>query len=435
MDIKDLIFTPIYLILFYAVAIIIKPFVTDSRNQKFFIAALSLRFIGAILLGIVYQYYYEGGDTFNFFENGSKWIWKAFQDNPRLGWQLIWDEGGPVRNAETYSYSQHIWYYRSSTSYFVVKVLAIVDLMTVHTYSASALFFAAFSFSGLWAIFSVLSRQYPNRVNSLAVAILFVPSVVFWGSGILKDTLTIGALGWLLWSVYSIFSLRRYQYKYWIALSISVVIIVQIKFYIILCFIPAMTAWFMISGFNRIHSVVLKGLLFPVILFFFISAGYVILSEVSEYSEFYNLDNLANRAAITAYDIRYGWGATSNARGGYDIGLPDGTIQGMISLFPKGVLVSLFRPFLWEVKTPLMLLSSLEASFYLLVSLVVLWKTRISLFQNEPFLLFCLVFALLFAFAVGVSTFNFGTLMRYKIPMLMVYSIFLAIASKRQESE
>ena len=35
--------------------------------------------------------------------------------------------------------------------------------------------------------------------------------------------------------------------------------------------------------------------------------------------------------------------------------------------------------------------------------------------------------ALVFAFAVGVSTYNFGTLMRYKIPVLPFYAIFLII--------
>jgi hypothetical protein len=32
--------------------------------------------------------------------------------------------------------------------------------------------------------------------------------------------------------------------------------------------------------------------------------------------------------------------------------------------------------------------------------------------------MFLLIFAIVFSFGVGVSTFNFGTLVRYKIPML-----------------
>jgi hypothetical protein len=37
---------------------------------------------------------------------------------------------------------------------------------------------------------------------------------------------------------------------------------------------------------------------------------------------------------------------------------------------------------------------------------------------NKPILLFCFAFAISFAFAVGISTYNFGSLVRYKIPMM-----------------
>ena len=35
--------------------------------------------------------------------------------------------------------------------------------------------------------------------------------------------------------------------------------------------------------------------------------------------------------------------------------------------------------------------------------------------------LFCFIFAITFAFAVGISSYNFGTLVRYKIPFMPFY--------------
>ena len=122
--------------------------------------------------------------------------------------------------------------------------------------------------------------------------------------------------------------------------------------------------------------------------------------------------DVAQVAAVTAYDIRYGWGARTGGDGGYDLGELDGTWGSMIKLMPAAINVSLFRPYLWEVRNPLMLLSAIEAVITFILTFHMIrtgaWKKT----AKEPFLLFSLTFALMFAFAVGVSTFNFGTLMR-----------------------
>jgi hypothetical protein len=46
---------------------------------------------------------------------------------------------------------------------------------------------------------------------------------------------------------------------------------------------------------------------------------------------------------------------------------------------------------------------------------------------KDNLLIFCIVFALIFSLAVGITSGNFGTLMRYKIPMMPFYYSALAI--------
>ena len=46
---------------------------------------------------------------------------------------------------------------------------------------------------------------------------------------------------------------------------------------------------------------------------------------------------------------------------------------------------------------------------------------------SYPNIIFCLVFSVTFAFAIGVSTFNFGTLTQYKIPLLPFYFVALTL--------
>ncbi|WP_258103912.1 hypothetical protein [Marinoscillum sp. MHG1-6] len=426
MGVQDLFITPIYLFLFVLGAYLIRPHVTRPETRKYFIPALLARFAGAIALGLIYQFYYDGGDTFNYFTHGSRWIWEAFMDDFATGFKLLMESGGSVRSGDTFEFSQHIWYYRDPNSFVVVRIAALIDLLTFHTYTATALFFACFSFSGLWAFYSVVVSKYSGNYFWFAIAILFVPSTVFWGSGILKDTMTLGALGWLTFGVIRAIDFHNRNLTNWLIILFSAYLIYSIKSYIIICYVPMIFIWLYWKYQSRIRSTALKILVAPMLLALFLLAGYFTLDQVSSYSQKYALDTIADRAAMTAYDIRYGWGARTGGEGGYDIGLPDGTWGSMVGLMPRAINVSLFRPYLWEVRNPLMLLSAIESLTLLILTIyaLVVKKGFRRIFQ-DPFLVFCLAFGLVFAFAVGLSTANFGTLMRYKIPMMGFYMLVL----------
>lgn len=430
MGLQDILVTPIYLILFTVGAYFVRPFVTNRTTRKYFLPALWVRFIGAISLGLIYQFYYGGGDTFGYWEHGSRWIWKALLNDPVLGIKLLLEEGGTRRAAETYSYSKYIWYYRDTHSFLIVKLVSIVDLLTFHTYSASALFFAIFSFSGLWALFTAVTKKYKRNVKKLAIAVLFIPTTVLWGSGILKDTITLGSIAWLTYGLINLIEFRRFSVQYLLIVILFSWLVFLIKPYIIISYIPLISFWLFFKTQNKIRDRFLKVILGPIMLVIFLTIGYIGLLRVSEGSDKYSVDKIAERSAITAYDIRYGWGARSGGDGGYDLGELDGSVGSMISLMPSGIVVSLFRPFLWEVKNPFMLLSAIESLLFLLFTLkyVILEKGIFKIYR-DPFLSFCLLFSLLFAFAVGVSTYNFGTLSRYRIPMIPLYAVLLVVVS------
>uniref|UniRef100_UPI0032F09D18 hypothetical protein n=1 Tax=Ekhidna sp. TaxID=2608089 RepID=UPI0032F09D18 len=417
--------------IFTLIALVIRPYVTNKGTRKYFLPALWVRFGGAILLGVLYQFYYGGGDTFNYWEHGSRWIYQAFNEDISLGVKLLMEPGG-VWDPETFQYTSNIWYYRDPASYAIVKATAFFDLLTFHTYSATSLFFAVFSFSGLWALYSALQYKYPENSGRLAIAVLFVPSVIFWGSGILKDTVTLGALGWMTWGLLRWIDFGKRGIVEAGIFAFSLWVIFRIKVYILICFLPMIAVWLFFKNVKRIRNLALRLLLIPALLLVFIASAYFTLDQVTKDSSKYQLDNLAERARITAYDIRYGWGARSDGDGGYDIGLPDGSWQSLIGLAPRAINVSLFRPYIWEVRNPLMILSALESLAILFLSIGLIVKGNIRAKLRDPFLVFCIAFSVLFAFAVGVSTFNFGTLMRYKVPLIPFFLIFLTIQGERE---
>ena len=69
-----------------------------------------------------------------------------------------------------------------------------------------------------------------------------------------------------------------------------------------------------------------------------------------------------------------------------------------------------------------MLFSALESlvfTVYLLYILLLVGVTKtFKLIFTKPVISFCFTFTIIFAFAVGLNSFNFGSLVRYKIQLL-----------------
>lgn len=421
MELRDFAVTPVVLIIIYMVAYYVRPWFTDENTKRYFIPALTVRIIGAIALGFIYQFYYGGGDTFTYHTRGSRVIWEAFMASPTLGIKLIVIEAGNYAN-DIFKYGINIPFFKDPASYFVVRVASLFDIFTFSSYSATATLFSLISFSGCWALFKVFYSRYPHQHFLLALSVLFVPSVIFWGSGILKDTLALGAIGWILFCADRLFNHRVFRLRYIFILIVCLFALSIVKVYIIICLIPALAIWHGSFYSAKIKSILLKVVLVPIIIITMLFFGILSVEKVVEENPRYAFDNLAQTAYITAYDIRFYTG--KDAGSGYYLGELDGTFQSLIALLPSAINVTLFRPYLWEVNNVLMLISAVESGIVLLLTFWVLFRHanfRIVQVFMQPNILFVFIFSITFAFAVGVSTYNFGTLVRYKIPMMPFY--------------
>src|SRR6478609_7306817 len=192
----------------FGLAYFVRPSLTDNITRKYFFPALSVKIFGALALGIIYQFYYDGGDTFNFHTHGSRHVWEAFMDAPSKGLKLLFVNGDQTG---VYKYSSRIEFYNDPPSYFIIRIAAIFDLLTFSSYSATAVLFSLVGFIGMWMFFLTFYLQYPTLHRGLALASLFFPSLIFWGSGLLKDTITLACLGIATYYFYQLFFRKRFK--------------------------------------------------------------------------------------------------------------------------------------------------------------------------------------------------------------------------------
>jgi hypothetical protein len=421
---QDLFVTPIYLLILSMIALGVRGYFTNTRTRQYFMPALFLKFFGAISVGLIYQFYYGGGDTFTFFHLGSNYIYQAFLQDPLVALSMIF---GPMEfTPENYEYASRIYTFGDSASYAIVRLAGFLDVFTFHTYLATALLFAAISFSGVWMVFMVFSEYYPKYTKQMAYGILFFPSLFFWGSGLLKDTITLAAVGWLFYAVFN-FSKGGAKLLPSILLGLfAAYVLYVIKIYILICLVPALGFWFFIRYQEKIKNTILKILIVPILIALGIGSAIGIGVYLGQFEGRYSLDNVLYTAEQTA---KWNYHVSNRDGGsGYSLGDYDFSPSGLARKFLPAVGTTMFRPFIWEVRNPVMLLAAIENTVILVLFITFLFRYRNWRYLlSQPLFTFCLVFAILFSFAVGVTTYNFGSLVRYKIPMLvfLVPTIFL----------
>jgi hypothetical protein len=427
MELKDLLLTPLYLGLIYALAFAVQGQVTNVYTRKYFIPALTVKLVGAITLGLIYQFYYGGGDTFNYFLHSSL-MYEAFGDSFVVGWKLLTSDGELLPELAKYT-SRMFWWQPNSTELVIVRIAAVLGMFCLNTYTVIGLFFACISFSGMWAMFMTFAKIRPQVYKQLAVAVFFIPSVFFWGSGLMKDSLCIGALGWVFYAFYQGAIQKKRLLKSAIIGGLAAYMLYITKVYILLSFLPPALIWVFNENSQRIKNDLIRLIAKP----FLIGVGVVVAvfaaGNLTEGDEKYDLDNIGQRSKITAdylYEV-----SVKQEGSAYTLGKQDGTIGGMVKLAPQAIIVALFRPFLWEVRNPIMLLSSLESTFSLLFTLRILLRVGVGRFfrsiSRTPVLSLSFVFALVFGASVGIISNNFGTLVRYKIPLIPFYVAALYI--------
>lgn len=310
---------------------------------------------------------------------------------------------------------------------FTVMLTIPICLIACKSFIVTSMLLSSLSFIGLWKLYEVFIDQFPQLTREFAWSIFFVPSVFFWGSGILKDTYTFSAIGFYVYGLYNYQILKRRNIQYLLAMIGAVIIFIYIKPYFFFALLPGSLIWIFFNRIKNIKNQVLAAMIIPVLMLSALGVVLFVLSNFGQYLGEYSLDNVLNKAVKTQQDlIREQYGGNS-----YNIGEFDPTVQGILAKAPAALNLALFRPFIWDARNPVMLLSGLENFFMLAFSLYILFKVKISTllksFFGHPLLIFSMLFAIFFAFSVGLTTANYGALARLKIPCIPFYMCSLFI--------
>ena len=430
MTIFDFLLAPFYIMLVVMLGYAVRNInINQKPYYKYYVSALVCKVIGGVSLCLVYTFWYkEGGDSTNYFLAGSTYS-RIFTDfNFELLDQMLSFRSESIAFLPYYDYGIINF---SDNDYYALTTSVISSffcLLGMNCYIPATILLSYVSFLCMWKLFEVFIDKFPQLQKEFAYSILFVPSVFFWGSGMLKDTYSISGLALATFAVYKFLIQQQRKFKFGFMLLGSSAIIILIKPYIFFALIPGTLIWVFFDKLNTIRNPTLRALFLPGLLTLVVVIVAVILQYFGDYLGDYSLDKVFNKAAKTQQDFARNqqYGANS-----YDIGEFDASLAGVLSKIPAALEMALFRPYLWNVRNPVMLLSALENFIMLSITIYIFWKVKFkvlikSLF-SDPLLIFSMLFALFFAFSVGLTTANYGALVRLKIPCIPFYASSLFI--------
>ncbi len=277
----------------------------------------------------------------------------------------------------------------------------------------------------MWRLYTTLSRGYPEIERTFGVFMLFAPSTFFWGSAIMKDTVALCCTCYIVSCMIDLVDGKGNWVKDSIIILVSIRMLLLLKVYMLVCLVPAFGIWWLIRVRSKIKSMALKVLLVPFLILLVsgaIAAGLAIISSQS--GDFNSVDKAG--AVLQGYHFDHGSRKDGST---YTLGEIDYTPLGILKKAPESLIVALFRPFPFEIKSLVMLLASLESSIYLFFTVFVLVKRGVlSIIRStfsHPLAGFSIVFTIILGFIVGLSSYNFGALVRFKIPLLPFYGAWL----------
>lgn len=420
----ELILVPLYLFLLYRV-FRARGHNLDPEIRVYYIKGFWIKMFASILFVLYYTYLTGGDSTSLFYPEGYNFYQLLLKDS--ANWKYMFMRGDQF-DESLIKHVYSIGYFRSESNFMIIRLTAVLCFFSFGYYSVISLFFAAFAYAGLWKLFLFFYKERPEMKKAFAISILFFPSVIFWSSGLIKDSVTMGCIGFLTFSLTSVANGRRIV-RNLIVSGVSIFLIAIIKIYILLAYLPFLLLYLVIIKLRAV-----KSSFFRVII-----SGTIVIGSFFTFSQTYSSfeDQLGNFAVENLAEtmtsisgVLESRGAEHGAESNYDLGAEfDGTFNGFLKVAPYALVATFYRPFIWETRKVSQLMAAIESLVLIFLTLKIILKAGpfriVKHIFSDPMILFCFLFATTFAMFVGTTTPNFGSLVRYKIPCLPFYAITL----------
>ncbi len=255
----DLLLVPLYFIVLYAVMVRIKKRNRDNiLIQKYLLKGFVFKIACAIFYCLLIYYYYGYGDSINYFKN-ILFVKKQVSEGNE-SFRILFEGANYIK--DTYNVEGT----STDGGWIVEKAGLLLSYFSFSRFLVTSMLFATIAYSGMFKMFQSFVEIMPEWHKRLALVVLFFPSLGVYGSGILKDTMCIASLGWMLYSSNQLFIKKRIRLRYIFMLALCFTIIYLVKVYILAAFIVPYIVYLLMRLVKRIESRFFRRIVLPILL-------------------------------------------------------------------------------------------------------------------------------------------------------------------------
>lgn len=360
----------------------------DNALSKHFWIGWIYKNVCGLALGLLFYQHYGVGDTISFYDQASQLA------NLKLSDFVA-------------SLMGHLETSQAVRAIYFVRMVAVLKFLTHADYWLLSMYFSSFSLMGSFYLVNKLSVWRKGLTLPALIAFIYFPSVVFWSSGLLKESLVFGCLALLVGNYFSWLVDRFLSKSQWVIGVLSFLIIVALKYYIAAVLIPVMLyliVYHLPIWKSNMKSMWSRSLVIAAMLLI------PMLAFLTWLSPNLNYDRL--------------WGVMQENHDLYLQMTPDGAVH-ILSWFDNTWDILINIPYLWfsGIFRPLFgedfsfpaVFSGLENLLLLLGAMFGLFSSLKHKINWNPELLAVLIYVSTLSIFLCFSAPNFGTLARFKV--------------------
>jgi hypothetical protein len=390
-----------------------KFFSIEGTKREYFYGLFLLKVLAGVVLIVIYTYYYTDpakADIYRYF-NDSVIISKLLFTQS-LAWLKVMsgigiEDADAVQALKATMYFSHPGHDWVTENTLIISAHVLLNYVTFYNIYINNLWLNFLSFVGLVAIFRAFAPYFQENRKMLLLPLFLLPSVVFWSSGPLKEQLIFMFLGLYVSSVFSKLFKPR-----WVNLFLAFVAIMGIAYLkpavaIVLVFASVFLPVVNLYNTKRLIAAVLFALLLIAVAVSFdwhYKACEIVIEKRNEFTRL---------------------GLQENVGSFFDTHLINKNCGELLSLLPSAFANSFLRPFVWDGGNVFQWLFAFENLFFVYLLFYLLFRFFQLPDAKEKRLLFafCLVFALLNYFVIGLTVPIMGAIVHYRViaaPFLLI---------------
>ena len=296
-------------------------------------------------------------------------------------------------------------YWNDLKSLVFVKLLSVFDIFSMGNYYVNVIFYSYITLFGPIALYRVFKEVFPESKMAVLLSLLFVPSFLYWASGIHKEGLLFLGISLIIYHVY--FGMKGNGRLFWhiAGVLLALVIFFLLRNFLLILVAPALFAWLLSKRWpGRELACFALVYLAGAVLFF-------CLQYIHPKLDF-------PQAVVDKQQAFLLLKGTSSI----PISQLEPTVLSFVLNMPQAITLSTLRPYPADIHHFFSMAAAVETALLLvLFGVSLIWHRR-RVVQDKRVVYFCVFFAMSMLLTIGFSVNNLGAIVRYRsiiIPLLV----------------